>query len=409
MVPGTATLSPPPARHTKRPSVNECPPSPTTATVNGCRHVDSDIDHDQELNREARKLSPLDNISASMGQMTSKTPVRCALLDTIAQNQFYQLDESILLHQVQDAFPSELHRLTSVVAAERGSPIDTPRDPADRRKSPSEELYGQNYDEINRTLVGVLALRWIWNDQFDRFTTGQTEHLRLRRDSWDRLRKLFTDNLKTNEDLLLLVVSMVINDVGKDPSLADDYFERTKHLLQESNHDSILYEAAQAGMIPCLEMLSEEQRGDLLLGLELGSELNAGQLAQAESVPVNLEFLQSMKGREHAFEMKFLEQILDVAGALGHLDPSGAKNLIEPVFEAFETVHDVSVKVIAGDLGYREGYNEVLKKRGSLLTGLGFRRLSVSDKEERALLRLLTMGRTTDVEQADLLSRLPRP
>ena len=142
------------------------------------------------------------------------------------------------------------------------------------------------------------------------------------------------------------------------------------------------------------------------LGLiELGSELNAGQLAQAESVPINLEFLQSMRGREHAFEMKFLEQILDVAGALGHLDPWGAKNLIEPVFEAFQTVHEVSVKIIAGELGYREGYDEVLKKRGRLLSGIGFRRLSVSDKEERALLRLLTMGRTTDIDQAELFSQ----
>jgi hypothetical protein len=339
-----------------------------------------------------------------MGQNMSKRGSRCALLDTIARHQFYHIDEVALLHQIKDAFPSELERLRSVTAAEKGSPVDPTRNLADNLRSPSVILYGSNFDEVNRTLIGVLALRWIWNDEYEHFTHGQTPHLQLRRQSWAWLRNLFRKNLRSNDDLLLLVISMVINDVGKDPNLADDYFEQTRHQLRDSNHDSILYEAAQAGMIPCLDMLSPDQRSDLLLGLELGSELNAGQLAQAESVPINLEFLQSMKGREHAFEMKFLEQILDVAGALGHLDPSGAKNLIEPVFEAFQTVHEVSLKIIAGELGYREGYDEVLKRRGTLLSGIGFRRLSVSDKEERALLRLLTMGRTTDIDQAELFT-----
>ena len=390
--------------HTNAHQAKICSASPITVTINGQRHEVSDDDHDRQLNLDEIHPEPLD-ISISMGQMTSKQPARCSLLNTIAQNQFYQLDEASLLHQIKDAFPSELARLKSVVAAEQGSPIEASQNGADRRLSPSNELYGQDYDEVNRTLVGLLALRWICNDQYERFTAGQTQHLRLRRDSWEWLRNLFRKNLRTNDDLLLLVISMVINDVGKDPQLADDYFERTKRQLQQRNHDSLLYEAAQAGMIPCLDMLSKEQQSDLLLGLELGSELNAGQLAQAESVPVNLEFLQSMKGHEHAFEMKFLEQILDVAGALGHLDPFGAKNLIEPVFEAFQTVHEVSVKIIAGELSYRQGYDEVLKKRGRLLSGAGFRRLSVSDKEERALLRLLTMGRTTDIDQAELFSR----
>lgn len=336
--------------------------------------------------------------------MASKRAADCSLLDTIATGKFYDIDESALLHQIKDAFPTELARLRSVAAAERGSPIRLVIDQTERRRSPSEQLFDQDYDEINRTLVGVLSLRWIHNGNYERFTTNQTPHLRLRRKSFDWLRDQFMKNLRTTQDLLLLVISMVINDLGKDPTLARDLYEKTKE-RNDSNHDSVLYAAAEAGMIPCLRMLTEEQKSDLLLGLELGSELNAGQLAQAESVPINLEFLTAMKGREHAFEMKFLEQILDVAGALGHLDWSGAKNLIEPVFEAFQTVHEVSVQIIAGEKSCREGYDEVLRKRRNLLSGIGFRRLSVSDKEERALLRLLTMGRTVDIEQAELFSR----
>ncbi|RMZ79503.1 hypothetical protein DV737_g3362, partial [Chaetothyriales sp. CBS 132003] len=198
---------------------------------------------------------------------------------------------------------------------------------------------------------------------------------------------------------------MIINDMGKDPALAADYLKLTGDELPDQNHDALLYEAAKAGLVPCLGLLSEQQKSDLLLGLELGSELNAGQLAQAESVPISLEFLQSMKGREHAFEMKFMEQILDVSGALGHKYPYGAKNLIQPVFEAFQTVHEVSRRIISGELDLRQGYDEVLKKRGLLLETIGFRRLSVSDNEQRALLRLLTMGRTADVQQAELFQQ----
>ena len=291
MIAGTATLSAPSARLThKPPPLKKRRTSSFTVTISGHRHDEPDTDHDQQLVVDELHHASLDS-DTSMGQMTSKHSARCSLLNSIAQNQFFQLDQTILLHQIKDAFPSELARLKSVVAAEKGLPIELARDPADRQLSPSEELYGQNFDEINRTLVGVLALRWIWNDEFTRFTSSQTEHLRLQRESWEWLRNLFTKNLRTNDDLLLLVISMMINDVGKDPNLADDYHERTKHQLREGNHDSLLHEAVQAGMIPCLEMLNEEQKSDLLLGLELGSELNAGQLAQAESVPVNLEFL----------------------------------------------------------------------------------------------------------------------
>jgi len=50
----------------------------------------------------------------------------------------------------------------------------------------------------------------------------------------------------------------------------------------------------------------------------------------------------------------------------------------------------------------REGYDKVLEGRGNMLQQKGFRGLSVKIPEERALLRLLTMGRTADKEQAEL-------
>ncbi|KIX02088.1 uncharacterized protein Z518_08027 [Rhinocladiella mackenziei CBS 650.93] len=336
--------------------------------------------------------------------MTATSQPRCSLQETIRLGQFYSLDETTILFQIKEVFEPELERLKSARAIE-GTEQQRHANGTPENPSPSQILYSANYDEINRTLVGILALRWIHNGEYEKFTRGQPTDHKLTEESFEWLRNLFADGLKCSDDLFALIISMVINDLGKDPNLEEDYFHVTRTPLTEQNHDALLFEAANAGMIPSLDYLSPENRKEVMLGLELGSELNAGQLAQAESVPLNLEGLLTMRGHEHAFELKFLEQILDVAGAAGHLDSTGARNLIEPVFQAFKTVHEVSLDIIAGRSNLRQGYDKVLTKRGNMLYIKGFRRLSVSDREERALLRLLTMGRTVDIEQAELFSK----
>ncbi|OAP57950.1 hypothetical protein AYL99_07040 [Fonsecaea erecta] len=337
--------------------------------------------------------------------MTTDSRPMCSLQETIRTGNFYSLDENTFLHQIKDAFSPELERLKCVRAVEG---TDEQRATANGKTdalSPSQALYGINYDEVNRTLVGILALRWVHNRDYERFIRPQVPESRLTKESFEWLHNLFEKGIEDSDDLLALVVSMVINDLGKDANLEEDYYFKTRHRLEDQNHDSVLLAAAKAGMITALRYLTPEKRQEVMLGLELGSELNAGQLAQAESVPVNLEGLLTMRGHEHAFELKFMEQILDVAGALGHLDPRGSKSFIEPVFQAFKTVHEVSLDIIAGRSNPRQGYDKVLTKRGNMLYIKGFRRLSVSDQEDRALLRLLTMGRTTNKEQAELFSK----
>lgn len=334
----------------------------------------------------------------------AKSQPRCSLQDTIDHGKFFELDEATILTQIREAFEPELERLKCAKAVE-GTDQQRYANGTSENPSPSQRLYGINYDEINRTLVGVLALTWIHNKDYQRFTRGQSPEYRLAEDSFEWLCQLFSNGLRSGEDLFTLILSMVINDLGKDPNLEEDFYFVNNQRLPDQNHDALLLEAANAGMVPCLAYLSPERREDVILGLELGSELNAGQLAQAESVPVNLEGLLTMRGHEHAFELKFMEQVLDVAGAAGHIDSSGAKNLIEPVFQAFKTVHEVSLEIIAGKASLRQGYDKVLTKRGNMLSLKGFRRLSVSDQKDRALLRLLAMGRTADKEQAELFSR----
>ncbi|KAK5333675.1 hypothetical protein LTR43_012655, partial [Exophiala xenobiotica] len=95
----------------------------------------------------------------------------------------------------------------------------------------------------------------------------------------------------------------------------------------------ILYHAAKAGMVPALDRLTEENRAYVLLGIKLGSDFNFGQLAQAENVPASLAGLADMNGHDRAFELRFMEQVLDLAGASGHEDWTCARKMIEPIFQ----------------------------------------------------------------------------
>ena len=322
---------------------------------------------------------------------------------TIKEGKFFTLSDKSLLHEIGEAFGPELDRLKNVPASEPGSLEYVNTKYCMERTSPSHQLFDIAYDEVNRTLVGMLALRWIWNDAYETFVHGQASSVRLGRESFKWLRDLFLASLRTSDDVLALVTAMVINDLGKDASLEKEVTSVTHK--QGLNHDMVLLEAAIHDMVPSLRRLDHLHQTDLMLGLKLGSELNAGQLAQAENVLGNLEVLLEMSQHRRAFDLKFMEQLLDVAGAAGHVDGSCAKKLVEPVLQSFKTVHEVAVEIMDGNTSLRDGYDKVLTRRGDVLSGKGFRALSKDYPVDRALLRLLSMGRTCDRAQAELFDQ----
>ena len=165
---------------------------------------------------------------------------------------------------------------------------------------------------------------------------------------------------------------------------------------------TIFLRAVDAGMVHCLDRLPAKQREDLMLGFRIGAEFNFGQLAQAENVPACLESLRDMRGHDRAFEMRFIEQVLKIAGARGHEDHTCAKLLTEPIFQSHRIVYEIATNIIASDGSLREGYDVVLRKRAELLRNTGFRPLIVGRPAERALLRLLCMGGAVTKDKAEL-------
>lgn len=309
----------------------------------------------------------------------------------------FALAEEELVCLVYQEFPDEIDRLR------RAYSIRDPQGTTPGSPSPSRILYQEDYDEVNRTLVGILALCWIHNAQYEVFVRTQPTELRLTRESFDWVRNYYSQVITDAKTLYALITSIIINDLGKDPQLALDHQQLTGEDVSDLNHDHILLKACRSGLVSSLERHSAKEKDDLFLGIEIGAVFNFGQLGQAENAPAALTSLLRMEGRQRSFQLRFMEQLLDIAGAAGHMDWTCAKKLNQPIFESYRNVFHACYNVINGTLDARQGYDHVLIRRAEYIHRRGFRLLRVEgDRYERALMRLLCMGNVTSKETAKM-------
>ncbi|KAK1521565.1 hypothetical protein CABS01_16541 [Colletotrichum abscissum] len=311
-------------------------------------------------------------------------------INQINKELLFTIDDEGLLHQIYGKFPQEIDRL------KRAYSISDKHITHPSKPSPSQILFGTQYEEVNRTLVSVLSLRWIYRDQYEVFTRTQPSPVVLTRPSFDWVRAVFMKRLECPEDLYALLVYIVINDLGKDPQLATDYLFKTGEDISSLNHDIILLKAVKAGLVPSVDSLSQRHKEEIIRGIQLGAEFNPGQLAQSENATACLFSLVRMRGREEEFRFHFMQQLLDISGAAGHEDWTCAKKLIQPIAEAYRNVYEVAMGIISDDQGLREAYDVILVRRCEMLHRNGFRSLHVTQPEDRAMMRLLCMGGVSD-------------
>ncbi|KAJ6072120.1 hypothetical protein N7499_010134 [Penicillium canescens] len=304
--------------------------------------------------------------------------------------------EEDLINLVYKEFPQDIDRLKRAYSI-RDGPWTPPSTP-----SPSYIIYKENYDEVNRTLVGFLALRWIHTDQYETFIGTQSPAPQLTRESFDWIRQFYAQVITDANTLYTLIYSIIINDLGKDPQLAIDYHTHTGEDISALNHDAILLQACKHGLIYSLDTLPAQDREDVFKAIQLGATFNFGQLAQAENAPACLTALLEMKSSKRSFQIRFMEQILDIAGAAGHMDWTCAQKLIQPIFEGYRHVYEVYEGVTTGTLTLRSGYNWILIRRAEFLClAEGVRAFNVEwDPRDRALMRLFCLGNVTTRDKA---------
>ncbi|GIJ83308.1 hypothetical protein Asppvi_002127 [Aspergillus pseudoviridinutans] len=317
------------------------------------------------------------------------------LRDIIAREKFLTLSDTEAIHLFASSFPTELTHLRNASATVE-SGASTPPCCLDG-KTPSALIYGAEFAEVNRTLISMLALKWILADDYETFTRGQSE-AKLARETFERMQEQITRNLRDTDDIYALLVAIVIDDIGKDSTLA-----LTDEAEAEANHSELVYHAARADRIPALAGVPQRGREAILQSLQIGSKLNLSQLVQGECAPASLSVLRSMSDVECGYEMRAMVTLLDVAGAAAHRDARGCAMMTESVCRAYLRAIEVVREFIQGNIPTeRACYDRILMDRAELLHEKGFASLSVENAEERTLLRLLCMGRGDSLESAEM-------
>ncbi|KAI1073742.1 hypothetical protein F5B20DRAFT_494050 [Whalleya microplaca] len=314
-------------------------------------------------------------------------------------DELFALPDKDLLFLIKDTFEPELNRLT------RAYSVNIPNVKRPKKPSPSEILFGKVYHEINRTLVGVLALKWIWNDDYEIYVANQPPLEKLPWEYFESTRQFYKKSITSPDELYALLTSIVVNDLGKDEKLASDVQAVTGEDVSSMNHDKILLKACEAGLVKCMDNLEKEIKQDIMHGFELGADFNFGQLAQAENAPASLALFKSVKSYERperVLTFRFLEQLLDIAGAAGHLDWTCAYKSTRSIFQAYSTVYEAGLGIFEGKWDLRQGYDLVLICRAELLLRRNFRELKMSDKNDRSLARILCMASVADRPTAKL-------
>lgn len=278
-------------------------------------------------------------------------------------------------------------------------------------ETPSMILYKEDFPEVNRTLVSMLAVKWVLGNDYTAFTATQ-KHNKLSESSFQQLREFYERLLRTTDDLHALLIAMAIDDIGKDAGLSEE-MEKLGIDADYKDHSDLVYKAAQAGLIPSLKIVASKSQQDILSCLHIGSKLNISQAVQGECPPASLEILSTVQGQGDGINLRAMVTFLDVAGAGGHADTRSCIVMTEPVFQAYMSALDAFDQFSTGRISSpRACYDHILDTRAKSLQRQGFEFPSSAD-EARALSRLLCMGRVTAIEQAnqfkEALHWLPPP
>ncbi|OJJ42095.1 hypothetical protein ASPZODRAFT_137485 [Penicilliopsis zonata CBS 506.65] len=321
-----------------------------------------------------------------------------SLVNIINNGSFPSLDDASLIQLLYQAFASEIDRLKRVPPRHEGDGSPPRGSLGAEGLTPSRLLFGEDFCEVNRSITNILAVRWVLADQYDALTLGQSPTLRLSRDTFCAFQAYAQPILAHPEQCLALVVALIVGDMGKDPQMEDDVAaKREGKEPGNRNHDELLAHAVAVGLLDApLGILPAPQRRDVILGIDVGATLNIPQLMQGENVPGSLQCILRFQDNPSAFHLKYLEILFDVAGSAAHLDARGAVSMIEPVCRSILQALPILEEVIAGRTSLRQAYDHVLQNRGQMLAAKGFSSLSTDSPSDRALLRVLAMGRVAD-------------
>ncbi|OGM50378.1 hypothetical protein ABOM_000975 [Aspergillus bombycis] len=323
-----------------------------------------------------------------------------SLVEIVGKDKFITKSDDEVLDLFKDAFKTELNHLKNA------SPTVESGATKKWEWTPSQSVFGEDFHEVNRTLTSMLAIKWVLAGDYETFTSGQNDR-KLEQGSFMKLREFFRARLHTPDDIYALIVAIAIDDIGKDKALA----ERVG--IPEKNHGEVLLKAVKMKLVPALETITDLVKKNIIVqSLRIGSKLDISQIVQGETVPHSMLALDDGQGLQDAFDIKAMVTLLDVGGAAAHSDPRGCIVMTQPIFSHYiKAIELLDEYRKMGNPDWPKCYNEYLAYRADILKADGFASLTTNNLEQRALLRLLCMGRVETREKAEqfhnAFSKLP--
>lgn len=240
--------------------------------------------------------------------------------------------------------------------------------------------------EADRTFLGLLTLKWVLTDQYEQFTSLQSNpQIKLSRQSFDALRDYTQNILQSEEDLEFCLYSLTCNDLGKTLFLVEEH----KKIIGQAaeDHDLLLHTLVQKtpDLFPAFQaLLTPTQQESYVRGL--GANLNLGQFVQGENLPANLAGMQAIDAKSR--ELRLVCELYDFAGVTGHVNPNGSIVMNEENYLAFSS----AIKELTTE-PQNQSYNRYIAHRGELVG------LAPSTPEGFAMARLATLSRAFKPEQ----------
>ncbi|KAJ5083148.1 hypothetical protein N7456_012575 [Penicillium angulare] len=335
-----------------------------------------------------------------------------SFVDAVYNGELASLHDDDLVRLLYTQFTPEIDHLKNVPRAVEKADQNKngPKgNLTEKALSPSRLLFGEDFDEVNRTITNVRAVKWLLANEYEAFAANQA--VKLSKQTFSTFRDRALLSLNDPDYLIALIVALVVGDMGKDPHLADEIVALSG-VKSNENHDTLLAQAVGCGILDkSLSLLSDARREDVILGINVGAVLNIPQLMQGENVPGSLKPVLQFRDHLPAFTLKYLEIMFDVAGAAGHIDSCSAKRMIEPVCQSFLQAWPILEATVTSQTSHpetslKEAYDQVLQNRGRLVNQMGFSSvLSTSNPADRAFLRLLAMGRVADQATAEQVQK----
>ncbi len=254
--------------------------------------------------------------------------------------------------------------------------------------------------ELNRTLVGVLALRWLYYDDHEAFTECQSGRHKLTRPTFNKLRDytrsvigdVTTETGRARYQAMETLV--VINDLGKIQKIVDEVQRRSGTTDVDHDHVLLMVLERYPELSQSFQRLPQHLQELIVRGLR--TDFNVAQFLQTESVAGNLRGLEGVD--QDTIDFWMLHALADIAGAAGANVQNGSATIDELTAQNFLLAADC-VRDIGPNNTIDDVYNAYLRGRARRY------RLNIDDPEDGpvqwAHARLCCMLRVPDFTESE--------